>query len=44
MPNDHKWVKCLVCGYEMDADLKDCSCEECGSFDWSEPYVEEQDK
>lgn len=34
----HLWVKCLVCGYEMTAELKDCTCEECGALDWSEPY------
>ena len=34
------WVKCNECGYEMDADLKDCTCEQCEAFDWSEPYKE----
>lgn len=34
------WVKCLMCGYEVDADLKDCTCEQCGALEWSEPYAE----
>ena len=32
------WVMCLACQYEMDADLKDSVCEQCGATDWSEPY------
>lgn len=32
------WVKCNNCGYEMDADLADCRCEQCEEYDWSEPY------
>lgn len=32
------WVKCGNCEYEMSADLRDCSCEQCEECQWSEPY------
>jgi len=37
-----QWVSCNECGYEMDARLKDCTCEFCGAFDWSEPYDDDE--
>ena len=38
MTKKQYWVRCEECGYEMDADLDDCSCEQCEAMCWSEPY------
>lgn len=32
------WIRCNLCGTETSVDFNDCSCENCGGFDWSEPY------